>query len=115
VTGEQRIAKAFGLTGDNWARHANPISVATRFAVHPQLGLEGRLRRTSLVGAPPRAGTAQFTAGVLKVTYGIQAVGAVALIYGLVRLDLVATITGLVIPQTAKAWFIDARCCCSRR
>src|SRR5262245_5425497 len=39
VTGEQRVAKVFGLTGDNWARHANPISVATRFAVLPMLAL----------------------------------------------------------------------------
>ncbi|MDI6104579.1 hypothetical protein QLQ12_38915 [Actinoplanes sp. NEAU-A12] len=39
VTGEQRVAKVFGLTGDNWFRHANPISVATRFAVLPLLAL----------------------------------------------------------------------------
>ena len=50
---------------------------------------------------------AQFTARVLNVTYAIQIVGAAALTYGLVRLDLLATVTGLVIMQTAKAWFID--------
>lgn len=38
-TGEQRVAKLFGLTGDSWARHANPVSVATRFAVLPLLAL----------------------------------------------------------------------------
>lgn len=27
---EQRMAKAFGLSGDGWARHANPWSVYTR-------------------------------------------------------------------------------------
>ena len=29
------------------------------------------------------------------------------LVYGLVRLDLVEVVSGLVILQTAKAWFID--------
>ena len=38
-TGEQRVAKCFGLTGDSWDRHANPVSVATRFAVLPLLAL----------------------------------------------------------------------------
>jgi hypothetical protein len=28
VTGEQRVAKVFGLTGSNWTRHPNPVSVA---------------------------------------------------------------------------------------
>lgn len=36
-TGEQRVAKLFGLTGDNWMRHANPTSVWTRFAVLPMI------------------------------------------------------------------------------
>jgi hypothetical protein len=31
-TSEQRIARLFGLTGDAWMRHANPISVWTRFS-----------------------------------------------------------------------------------
>ena len=39
VTSEQRVAKLFGLEGDNWARHANPVSVWTRFAVLPLLAL----------------------------------------------------------------------------
>ena len=39
VTSEQRVAKLFGLQGDNWARHANPVSVWTRFAVPPLLAL----------------------------------------------------------------------------
>ncbi|GAA0898101.1 DUF6653 family protein [Virgisporangium aurantiacum] len=36
-TGEQRIAKLFGLQGDNWMRHANAVSVWTRFAVLPMI------------------------------------------------------------------------------
>ena len=39
VTSEQRVAKLFGLQGDSWARHANPVSVWTRFAVLPMLAL----------------------------------------------------------------------------
>jgi hypothetical protein len=37
VTKETKIAKAFGLDGENWMRHANPVSVWTRFAVLPLL------------------------------------------------------------------------------
>ena len=32
-TMDRRIAAAFGLEGDNWMRHANPVSVWTRFSV----------------------------------------------------------------------------------
>jgi hypothetical protein len=31
-TSEQTITRLFGLTGDAWMRHANPISVWTRFS-----------------------------------------------------------------------------------
>lgn len=34
-----RVAQAFGLKGDSWMRHANPMSVWTRFAVVPLLVL----------------------------------------------------------------------------
>jgi hypothetical protein len=34
-----RVTRAFGLTGDKWMRHANPVSVWTRFAVLPMLAL----------------------------------------------------------------------------
>ena len=148
VTSEQRVAKLFGLEGENWARHANPVSVWTRFAVVPLLALSIWSRdwigwwslvpvvlslvfmvvnpmlfpkprstrnwasrgvfgervwseRTS-VEVPP-----QFTSAALTVTYAIQVVGAALLTYGLVRLDVVDTIAGLVVLQTAKAWFID--------
>ena len=37
VTGETKLAKAFGLGGENWMRHASPVSVWTRFAVLPLL------------------------------------------------------------------------------
>ena len=33
------VNKLFGLEGDNWMRHANPVSVWTRFAVLPLLAL----------------------------------------------------------------------------
>jgi uncharacterized membrane protein len=44
---------------------------------------------------------------VLQVTYAIQVVGLAVLVYGLVELDLLSVVSGLVILQTAKAWFID--------
>jgi hypothetical protein len=33
ATTEQRVARLFGLRGDNWMRHANALSVWTRFSV----------------------------------------------------------------------------------
>jgi Family of unknown function (DUF6653) len=39
ATGETRLAKLFGLHGDSWLRHANPVSVWTRFAVLPLLAI----------------------------------------------------------------------------
>lgn len=38
-TSEKRVAKAFGLQGDKWMRHANPTSVWTRFAILPVLAV----------------------------------------------------------------------------
>ena len=38
-TSESRVAKAFGLEGDKWLRHANPASVWTRFAIMPVLAV----------------------------------------------------------------------------
>ena len=38
-TTEKRIASLFGLTGDKWMRHANPLSVWTRFGVVPLIAL----------------------------------------------------------------------------
>ena len=39
ATSEQKVAKLFGLEGESWTRHANPISVWTRFGVLPLLAL----------------------------------------------------------------------------
>jgi hypothetical protein len=39
VTTDAKLAKLFGLQGDSWLRHANPISVWTRFAVLPLLAI----------------------------------------------------------------------------
>ena len=39
ATTDARIAKRFGLDGENWMRHANPVSVWTRFAVLPLLAV----------------------------------------------------------------------------
>jgi len=38
-TGESRVAKLFGLEGERWMRHANPLSVWTRFSVLSLLAL----------------------------------------------------------------------------
>jgi len=35
MTTEDKIAKVFNLTADNWMRHANPWSVGTRYSVLP--------------------------------------------------------------------------------
>ncbi|WP_433306144.1 DUF6653 family protein [Actinoplanes sp. CA-030573] len=39
ATRDTKIAELFGLDGDNWMRHANPVSVGTRFAVLPLLAV----------------------------------------------------------------------------
>ena len=142
------VNKLFGLEGDNWMRHANPVSVWTRFAVLPLLALAVWSREwigwwslaavalaqvfmmvNPLLFPPPRSTRnwaskgvfgeriwteratvelpPQFRSNVLQVTYAIQVAGLAVLVYGLVRLDLVEVVTGLVILQTAKAWFID--------
>jgi hypothetical protein len=130
-------------------RHANPVSVWTRFAVLPLLALAvwsrewigwwwlaafalalGFMMVNPLLFPPPRstrnwaskgvfgeriwterdkvAIPAQFRgSGVNNATYAFQVVGMVVLVYGLVELDLLAVVTGVVLTQTAKAWFID--------
>jgi len=39
VSTDAKLAKVFGLQGDGWLRHANPLSVWTRFAVLPLLAI----------------------------------------------------------------------------
>ncbi len=39
VTTDTRLARLFGLKGEAWMRHANPVSVWTRFAVLPLLAV----------------------------------------------------------------------------
>jgi hypothetical protein len=143
------VTKLFGLTGDNWMRHANPVSVWTRFAVLPLLALAVWSREwigwwslaavalalvfmmvNPLLFPPPRSTRnwtsksvlgeriwtdrakaelpAQFRgSGVPYATYAIQVAGLAVLVYGLVALDLLAVVSGLLIMQTAKAWFLD--------
>jgi hypothetical protein len=143
------VTKLFGLTGDNWMRHANPVSVWTRFAVLPLLALAVWSREwigwwslaavalalvfmmvNPLLFPPPRstrhwASKAVFgeriwtdrakaelppqfrASGVTSATYAIQVAGLAVLVYGLVALDLLAVVSGLLIMQTAKAWFLD--------
>jgi hypothetical protein len=38
-TSERRVARLFGLEGERWMRHANPLSVWTRFSVLSLLAL----------------------------------------------------------------------------
>jgi hypothetical protein len=39
VTTDTKLARLFGLRGEAWMRHANPVSVWTRFAVLPLLAV----------------------------------------------------------------------------
>jgi hypothetical protein len=48
-----------------------------------------------------------LTSKVPNVTAALQVAGLAVMAYGLVRLDLLAVVSGLVITQSAKAWFID--------
>jgi hypothetical protein len=84
------VTKLFGLEGDAWMRHANPVSVWTRFAVLPLGALAVWSRQW-----------------IGWWSLACQIVGLAILAYGLVELDLLATVSGLLITQVAKAWFID--------
>jgi hypothetical protein len=142
------VTRLFGLEGERWLRHANPVSVWTRFAVLPLLALAVWSREwigwwslpavalvlvfmmvNPLLFPRPRSTRhlaskgvfgeriwtdrdkaelpAPFRSRVLSVTYAVQVVGIAILVYGLVELDLLAVVSGLLITQTAKAWFID--------
>jgi hypothetical protein len=148
VTTERRVAKLFGLEGESWIRHANPLSVWTRFAVLPLIAVSIWSRAwigwwslvpialslvfmmvNPLLFPEPRSTRhwvskavfgervwadrtkvevpRQFTSRVPYVTYALQVVGIAVLAYGLVRLDALAAVAGVVIAQTAKAWYLD--------
>jgi hypothetical protein len=149
LTSDHKVARLFGLEGDRWMRHSNPISVWTRFAVLPMLAVSVWSREwigwwcivpvalslvflvvNPVLFATPRSTRNWASKGVFgeriwadrnqvsppdqflktrvpTVTYAIQTIGLAVLIWGLVRLDVIATVAGLVIMQTAKAWFID--------
>ena len=47
------------------------------------------------------------TSRVPAVATAIQVAGVALLAYGLVKLDLLTVVAGLVLTQTAKAWYID--------
>ncbi|MDF2745671.1 MAG: hypothetical protein K0S88_7052 [Actinomycetia bacterium] len=106
------VNKLFGLEGDNWLRHANLFMMVNPLLFPPprstrnwaSKGVFGERIWTerATVELPP-----QFRSKVLQVTYAIQVAGLAVLVYGLVRLDLLEVVSGLVILQTAKAWFID--------
>jgi hypothetical protein len=143
------VNKLFGLEGDRWMRHANPVSVWTRFAVLPLLALAvwsrewigwWSLAAVALVlvfmmvnpllfrGSGSTRNWAsksvfgehiwsdrdtvelprQFvTSKVPAASTAIQVAGVALLAYGLVKLDLLTVVAGLVLTQTAKAWYLD--------
>jgi hypothetical protein len=47
------------------------------------------------------------TSKVPAVTTTIQVAGVALLAYGVVELDVLSAVAGLVIAQTAKAWYLD--------
>jgi hypothetical protein len=146
---ERRVAGLFGLKGDNWLRHANPLSVWTRFAVVPLLALAiwsrvwigwwslavaaavlAFMMVNPLLFGEPRSTRSWVSRSVLgeriwsdrdevglpaqfrvsevpNVTTACQVAGLAVMAYGLVRLDLLAVVAGVVLAQTAKAWFLD--------
>ncbi|WP_222262919.1 DUF6653 family protein [Modestobacter marinus] len=88
MTMDARLAKAFGLEGDGWQRHANPWSVYTRIPIPPMLAAAiwsrtrfgwGSLVPVGLVCAwtainprafpPPRSLDSWASKGVLGETY----------------------------------------------
>jgi hypothetical protein len=112
------VAKLFGLEGDGWMRHANPVSVWTRFAVLPLLALAIWSREwigwwslaavalalvfmmvNPLLFPPARSTRNWASKGVLGERIWSDR--------GKVELDLLAVVAGLLVTQAAKAWFID--------
>jgi hypothetical protein len=110
-TSERRVARLFGLSGDGWQRHANPLSVWTRFAA-PRSTRNWASRSVfgehiwsdrDTVELPARFRTSRVPA----VATAVQVAGVALLAYGLLGLDLLSVVAGLVLGQTAKAWHLD--------
>jgi hypothetical protein len=112
------VTRLFGLEGDNWMRHANPVSVWTRFAILPLLALAVWSREwigwwslaavalalvfmmvNPLLFPPPRSTRHWATRGVFGERIWTDRAK--------VELDLLAVVSGVVVTQVAKAWFID--------
>ena len=112
------VNKLFGLEGDKWMRHSNPVSVWTRFAVLPLLALAIWSREwigwwslaavalalvfmmvNPLLFPPPRSTRNWASKGVLGERIWSDR--------SKVELDLLAVVAGLLVTQAAKAWFID--------
>ena len=89
---DARMARAFGLDGDGWQRHANPWSVYTRIPIPPLLAAairsRTRLGRRSLVPV-----------GVVCAWTFIAR--------GLVVRDGWMVLFGLAVQMAGKIWFID--------
>jgi hypothetical protein len=97
-TSERRVASLFGLKGDSWMRHANPWSVWTRFAVvlvflvvNPMLFHEPGSTRNW-------ASKSVFGEHIWSDRDTVELPG---------QLDVLSVVAGLVIAQTAKAWYLD--------
>src|SRR6478672_2795060 len=84
-TMEQRIARLFGLTGDKWMRHANPLSVWTRFAVVPLIAL----------------------AIWSRAWIGWYSLIPIALALTWIVFDPLSTIAGVLVTSLGKLWYID--------
>jgi hypothetical protein len=93
-------------------RHANPVSVWTRFAVLPLLALAVWSREWT--DRDKAELPAQFRSRVLSVTYAIQVAGMAILVYGLVELDLLAVVSACSSPRPPRPGSSTAWRCCTR-
>jgi Family of unknown function (DUF6653) len=93
ATGERRVAKLFGLQGETWMRHANPLSVWTRFAVLPLLAAS--------IWSRDWIGWWSLVPLVLSLVFMVVN----PLLFPKPRST--RNWTKRVLAQTAKAWYID--------
>jgi hypothetical protein len=97
------VTKLLGLEGDRWMRHANPVSVWTRFAVLPLLALA--IWSREWIGWWSLAAVALVLVSMMinPLLFPRPARPGT----GRPRACSAAVVSGLVITQVAKAWFID--------